>query len=169
MGNKKPITPEQRKAAQKRLAILAGIAVTLLVINFVYQIWHRYAAPAPASTPLTQVKCQLDQHPCSVILPNNRAIELSIEPKPLSVGKPATFSVKLARLAAEKVSFYLLPLGVKDPQRQVLEATEKNGIYQAQTTLPENKLPNQQWMIMVVVKTANETVGVPFKFGAPLK
>lgn len=161
MSDKKPITPEQRRSAQKKLAIVGGVVIALLVINFGYQLWRHYYAKPQA---ISEQKCDLHSSPCTIILPKNRSITFGIEPKTIPVGKTIKMNVALANIKAEKVAVFLLALKTNQQNKQFMMSSNDGINYSAETTLNKTANPNQQWMAMVVARTKDETIGIPFKF-----
>jgi|GEM_PF-5771098 len=164
MAIKKALSLEDRKKAQKKLMMGGALVLCLLLLNFAYQWWryeHKSSAPPPA---LRQVLCDLHKGPCSVKFSNHRQVTLQIEPTNIPLEQPLTFSVTLSKLSPKKVSMYLVPLNGQKHRTHRL-TTNKNGTtYTATTVLPKQKETEQHWMVMVVLETSNQSMGIPFKF-----
>lgn len=159
---------QQIHKSHRRLYVIGLIVIGLLLINFTYQVWHRYYQQKKQLT--QQEKCDLHSGACQVNLPNGQRVSFSIEPKTIPHNKPADFAIRLKKIQPKKVLLSIIPLDHNAVPAQHLELkSNKNNHYRANTTLNNTDADNQHWLAIVLIETPDENFAIPYKFSTAPK
>ncbi|MFN7098671.1 MAG: hypothetical protein ACK4PR_14115, partial [Gammaproteobacteria bacterium] len=84
--------PKQTPRFFRIAQVIGIIGVSLLVINFVYQLWRVHIVNQNKTTANL---CDLQVGSCTKQLPNNQAITFSITPTPIQTDSPSQVTVTL--------------------------------------------------------------------------
>lgn len=146
-----------------RIAQLIGIAgVSLLVINFFYQIWRIHSTKqekAPSQL------CDLQTNSCTKNLPNKRTLTLSVTPQPMVPDTPLTVTVKLSNMNPDHVAIVVFSYpATGSPAKPIMLKLSSKNLYTGTVSLKKTANEKQRWIAMVVVESGTERVSVPFPF-----
>lgn len=145
-----------------RIAQTIGIiGVSLLLINFFYQIWHLHNINAKKHA--TNF-CDFAHGDC-IKQVGDATVTLTMSPLPLNEAKTADLTVILNRMQADQVGVLLLPYpsGDKSAQPILLKMTEAH-TYSHKIIFPKTNTAPQHWVAMVMLKQGNKQITVPFEF-----
>jgi hypothetical protein len=152
----------QTPAFFKTLQLIGIIGLTLLVVNFIYQILHR-SANNPQKT--VNALCDLQQGPCSKILNTGGMFTLNITPRPIKPNTPLYIQVKLTDLQPQAVSLFLFPVGSTQPAASpILLSAQSDGEYSGQASINDTNGTQQSWVAMVNINLGEQQISAPFRF-----
>ena len=146
----------------RRIQKLGFIGLMLLLVNFTYQVWHRYfdkQAVQPGRN-----TCDLHKKPCTVLLPDKRKIEFAITPRQFSSDKPLEMTVKLTNFSPKRVYLTLTPEHKFEYSKEISLSEVKVGQYSAQVKLGDILTGQTAWVALVHIQAADQNIAVPFKF-----
>jgi hypothetical protein len=146
-----------------RIAQLIGIiGVSLLVINFIYQLW-RLHANNEAKTAVNI--CNLQVGSCSKHLPNNQTLTLSITPIPIQSNNTSTATVTLKGMTPEHVAVIVFPYPATKPaSKPIMLTLQQDGTYVGNVFIKKTSSAKQKWVAMVVLQNGNQEISAPFQF-----
>lgn len=149
-----------------RIAQMIGIVgVSILVINFFYQVWHIHSAKEVG---VAAHLCNLQTSSCEKTLPNNRSLTLSITPQPIVPATPLTVSVKLTNMKPDHVAIVVFPYpATGSPAKPIMLKRDTKDSYTGSITIAKTANDKQRWIAMVVMESGTERISVPFPFDVP--
>ncbi|MBB71673.1 MAG: hypothetical protein CMF50_04690 [Legionellales bacterium] len=158
----KPVTPEERQRAYKKLRTIGIIFIVVLMGNFAYQIWSKYYRVTP---PPRLLKCDIQKEACTVKMHEGGSVEFSIDPKPITMNHPMTFTVKLKKLTPQTVHVVMIAPHSGITTKQIeLSNEDGDNIYTGHTMVSGQASPDQDWVAMVVIESPEKNIAVPFHF-----
>jgi hypothetical protein len=145
-----------------RLQIIGIIGITILLVNFGYQLWRQHNARA------TQALCDIQKTSCTKHLPNNATLALTITPRPIKLNTDLTVSVTITQLHPDAVALFLFPIPATKPATApIVLQQDNNGIYTGVARLNSTGVANQHWVAMVMLKNGTQQISAPFQFTVP--
>ena len=160
---KKTIHQPHYSRSRRILHMLGIVVVAALLANFAYQVWLRYSG-ANTKPIAARTACDLHNQSCTVLMKNNQNVTLDIAPKSIPLNQPITMTVSLKNIKTQDVKIILTPLKAGKAPVQINLKPKNSHIYTATTTLYKTNIPRQQWMMLVVIKTKDLNIAVPYKF-----
>ncbi len=146
----------------KILQLVGIVGLTLLVVNFIYQMMHRNTNSTQQTV---NTLCDLQTGPCGKVLPNNATLQLELSPRPIQANTPLNIEVKLTNMTPKQVSLILFPVPATNPTTNPIMLTaQQNGEYVGQATITKTGTANQSWVAMVNINLGEQQISAPFKF-----
>lgn len=146
-----------------RVAQVIGIlGVSLLLINFVYQMTRIHARSEQKEN--TSV-CNLQTDNCTRHLQGDRAVTLSLTPRPIVPGTPLAVSVELKNMSADRVALFVFPYPATEPASKplLLKKTGKAS-YTGQISIKKTATAEQKWIALVVLDNGTQQTSIPYRF-----
>jgi len=146
---------------RKILLDVIGALLILLVVVVGYKL-SPLLLPKSDLTVTPDPGCDLQQTPCSVLLPGGERLSLNIGTRPIPLVKafPVTVEVNGASRVEIDFSGVDMDMGFNRPQLQESSA----GVFSGQATLPVCVTGRMAWQATVLVDLPGSRVAVPFRF-----
>lgn len=146
-----------------RIAQLIGIiGVSLLVINFIYQMWRIHTNNQAKSSVNI---CNLQLGSCSKQLPNNQILTVRITPTPIQANATSTVTVTLQGPTPDHVAVLVFPYPVNQPATKPLMLIKQaDGTYTGSVFIKKTTSMKQKWIAMVILQNGDQQISAPFEF-----
>lgn len=148
-----------------RLQFVGIIGITLLLVNFGYQLWRHQTNNAKDSI---QALCDIQKTSCVKHLPKNATLALSVTPRPIKADTDLTIQVNITQLHPDAVALFLFPIPATKPATAPIALQqESSGAYTGTARITSTGIANQHWVAMVMLKNGTQQISAPFQFIVP--
>lgn len=115
---------------------------------------------------LPMSSCNLNEHACTVVLPDGRVLGFSIEPRPIRTLDPLTLRASLTGEDIKRIEVDFagstMKMGYNRPR--LTRLSEHDGRFAGQATLPVCVTGAMEWQATVFVDTGKSVIAAPFRF-----
>jgi hypothetical protein len=153
--------PDLRKNMLKKLSAVTAV---LFAAGIAAYLLAPLLLPKEYLTVLPDSGCDMQQQPCSAILPGGGNLQLSISPRPIPLLKPLQVEVSLSGITPHKVEIDFAGARMSMGPNHTELAAGGTGSYVGQTSLPVCVSGGMEWIATVIVETDRMHIAVPYRF-----
>jgi len=141
---------------------LIGLLLTALALVVTYKLTR--PPPMAPATELPAATCDLQRETCRLALANGQALALRIPERPVRPNQPFVIEARSegGSLLPLEVSIHGLEVEMSSPGKAF--ASDGNGGYRAETTLPVCTVNRMRWEVRVVLEANGEHLRWPLLF-----
>ena len=146
-------------------SLLNAVAVLALVGLLVLgTLWNPLEEP-PGETRLPlDLSCDLRAGPCTSQIPDDGAIQFSIEPRELPLLKPLRLRVGLDGEKPSSVAVEITGVNMDMGYNRITLSEREPGVYEGEAVLPVCSHHKMIWEALVRVETGGGQLAAPFRF-----